>query len=216
MAQNEQLGLTIADKKAKADAGKAALVLWRNHTSTDIMLNVSFNYTQLGKTTIRGKILMDDGKPLIGFERVESGLAFKGYTLAYSTDFTIYFEQFSRGSFKVEYNGVFLGLITREGAIFNSDGKQIGEALHPPNVQIEFGNWYRKRTGSNTYPLEMNGTQLAIIWVAPNFSDFPEQIIVRNENFNGGPVIELKRKPLAEEEIWLRALAVLEITYHGV
>lgn len=215
----------------RAKAKTVELAAWGNHKSTDLSLNTIYSWKKLITRTANGTLLSDDGKPIVYYERIERGFGSDGHAVAYTTDFNFYFETFFNGSIKLSFNGKPLGFITEMGEIVNAGGQKIGFAKHPKKISIEIerpvfgvnvGNKsfeinqdIRYRLDKNTFPVIMNDSELATIWVAPNFCDRSIQSIVINENFFVDSTVVLFREPSEEEEIWLRAFAILEVCVHG-
>ncbi|MGB0806328.1 MAG: hypothetical protein ACPGRC_06520, partial [Salibacteraceae bacterium] len=118
--------------------------------------------------------------------------------------------------FTVKYNGDILGEIKKNGNIYSANGTEIGNAKHPIKASFNIAavSW---RSGDNKFPLQMNGRHLATIWVAPNYSEQPTSnlSVIFNQNNWGQPILEMHDTPTPEEEKWLIALSVLEISFHG-
>jgi hypothetical protein len=194
---------------------KPELSPWSNYSYQDITSAMMFKYKMGMSNTLKGKIYAPDQKPIVAFDRVERGLAANGYMFAATSEFNVYFD-IKVNEFKIKFNDVWLGHISKTGKIRDTTGKEIGSAQHPIKASFNIA-MFKYRSGDNKFPLHMNGRLLASIWVAPNYSEgAPSSIsLIFNENNWGQPILQLHDQPTKEEEKWLTSLAILETAFHG-
>lgn len=195
---------------------KKELKDWKNYSYKDISSAMLFKETQGTVDYLEGMIFAPDQQPIFVFEREETGIRTKGYLLAASSEFELFFDIHPTET-TIKFNDEILGKIEKSGTIYNATGDVIGHAEHPPKISFDIAG-YQYRAGENFYPLHLNERKLANIWVAPNYSDpdAPKKLAeIFEENKWGLPLLELHDEPTPNEEKWLTALAVLEVAFHG-
>ena len=162
-----------------------------------------------------GTVYSLNQEPIMAFSRLERGFKSDGYFFVGSTNFNLAY-QVKDDNIDIILNKQPLGRITNSGEIFNTQGEHIGMAKHPTKISIS-SSGMRYRFGDATYNINLHNKNLATIYAAPNYADYTKSLssINFNENAVGQPIIKLLEKPSPEEEKWLLAIAVLEITHHG-
>ena len=198
-AHNEkgQLRQRVLQKRAKLSS-------WKSHSTSSLSLSVKYSYQQGISNRVTGTLYTNDGEAVIAFSSVRRGMASTGLIAAASTDFTLVIGIRENG-YVIEYDGEGLGAITTSGELINLRKEVIGTAVHPHKMSVSIGS-LEHRTGDKTFPIHINGRQLAVMHVAPNYLD---------GNFGSAQLMKLTATPEGDEEKWLQALAVLEVAFHG-
>jgi hypothetical protein len=151
---------------------------------------------------ISGLLYNTNQKPIVAFTRVERAMNAKGLLIAL-TKKHIFSYEFLNQQVTVFCDDVLLGNINASGSIANADNKTIGK---------------RKRA-SETNAITLNNRVVAELQKAPlydavsNTTDI--DTIIEEYNF-GTSLLSLHDAPTKEEEKWLTALAIFEITYYGI
>lgn len=203
------------EMRDRIEVKKSELTPWQGHSYKDITSAMQCQWKKTTTNYLKGIVYSPNREPLVAFDRVERGLTAKGYMYASTTQDDFFFE-FDDCHFKFFINGEKLGEVQCSGSIVHAQGKVIGHAKHPTKASFHVA-MFRFRSGDNKYPLKLNGRHLANIWVAPNYGEENHSSLefIFNENQWGQPILEMEAEPTAEEEKWLLAFAIFEITFHG-
>lgn len=199
----------------KVQQMKNELVDWGMNDATSITSNMNYKSKKGFSNHLTGRIMDENLKPLVAFDRVERGLKANGYMFASTTAFDIFYD-IRVDEYTITYNNKILGDIDKQGNIYDASNKKIGHALHPVKIGVNIGP-IRKRAGESSFPMKMNGRLLATIQVAPNHTDKhqAQSATFNNENSYGERVLLLHDVPTEEEKKWLNAMAILETAFHG-
>ena len=204
------LSLLTTLKNALKYHGK--LVPWSEFTAEDLTFNISTYYVRSFKSKLGGKIYDGEGHPLIKFLRESRGMHTNGKIEANTSEFRILI-RIRDDNFGVIVDGKTLGIIQSSGEVVNAQREKIGSAVHPIKVSVNVAGVVKVRFGANTFPIELNGRQIATIRVSPTHSD--SAILTLNENFQGYSIVKVHTEISQEEEMWLVAFCILEVVYHG-
>jgi hypothetical protein len=192
------------------NAKRGSLAQWKS--VDDVTAQVTFSY-QKGFTAreLKGTIYSGAREPVITFARQEHGWGSDGFLFAASSSFEIYVEH-SKGEFRIMYNREWLGRTTQMGHLVKVDETVIGQAYHPYDDTVSFGDLVHVRKSSRSYPFYINNRVLADIMV---FSPGGDTLLSINENGIGQRIVRLYDEPRVEEEKWLIVYAILEVVFHG-
>ena len=175
--------------KGMVDAKKRELNPWGARTFEDLTFCMMCRSSKTTERRLRGHVFSKAMDPIIGFERFEYGFKPVGYLRAASTAFDLFYELNDR-TFTLYYNDEFLGKVRANGEIFDARGEKIGLAKHPEKISVQAAGM-RFRLGDRAFPIVMNGRLLALLAVAPDYSDLvTETWFTINEN-NIGPLLVL-------------------------
>lgn len=190
------------------------LAPWQNYSSRNITSRISHYHVRGFTSKLVGKIFATDGEPVISFRREDYNFEKTANIQASSTDFQISIDV-KHESFAIYFNEKPLGVLRQSGNLLNPKGEVIGSAVHPMKASMSIGS-AKVRFGSTRFPLNINGRQLATIWVSPEGSvDSLMTDLIVNENAAGHTILQVHHQPTKEEEQWLIALAIIEVAYHG-
>ena len=168
---------------------------------------------------ISGFIYNEQRKPIVAFQRIERGMYEKGHLIAVTKKQEFLFE--FHGLEVIFYvDSELFGRIDKKGQLFDSHEELIGKATHPLSANFSIDHFKRShpREKDRRFPLILNGREVAMINVAPNYGQIPECTTVSDafdiQEF-GTPIISVSDTPDTTEEIWLLAFAIFETAYHG-
>ena len=190
---------------------RGKLAAWSEHTVEDLTFNISTYAVRSFTSRLRGKMYDEEGLPLIKFNRESRGMRTNGKIEANSTDFH-FLINIRDDNFGVIFNGKPLGIIQSSGVIVNADRKPIGSAVHPPKVSANILG-VKLRFADNMFPVNLYGRQIATMRVSPTGSDSAS--LTLNENFQGDTIVKIHTEVTEEERMWLVAMSIIEVVYHG-
>lgn len=200
---------------ARVDHMKKSLDPWGYRNYRDISSWMTYKFSKGMSSRLVGTVYGTDQKPILAFSRLESGFNSDGYFFVGSTKFDIACKVRDQ-NIEILYNNQPLGTITSNGDLIDASGNRIGHAAHPTKISINSGS-LRYRFGESTFDVVMHNKKLAVVHVAPNYADFAHGSFSHNfnENAMGQPILTMLESPSTEEEKWLLAIAIIEITHHG-
>jgi hypothetical protein len=194
-AERTQMLQRVSKKRKKLIAPKATIY----KQLTDAM---TFERVEDVRTiTLSGTLHNSEGKSVVAFERIERGLRFTGQLVAMTKKQTFVYE-FENREITIFCEDELLGFWTKAGLLLNAEKQQIGTL---------------KRT-TTTHELILNNRKLATIQKAPSY-DHIARITEVSEVFKelkyGTSLLSIHDAPTKDEEKWLTALAIFEITFYG-
>lgn len=178
---------------------------------TDLQLQITDAMTFERSEDVRsihttGFLYNTQQKPIVAFERVERGKNATGQLVAITKKQTFAFT-FLGLNISLFCDDVLLGTWDNSGNIYNSDKQQIGHAKRPTNS-----------TERSHFPLVMNQREIAQLQTAPLYDTIENTSTVSTifEELNFGALVLSKTTSSSlEEEKWLLALAIFEVTFYG-
>ncbi|MFK7784438.1 MAG: hypothetical protein AB8B56_04930 [Crocinitomicaceae bacterium] len=190
---------------------RGQLAPWSDATVEDLTFNISTYHVRSFTSKLGGKMYDGEGLPLIKFNRESRGMRTNGKIEAHSTDFR-FLINIRDDNFGVLVNGKPLGIIQSSGTVLNADRKPIGSAVHPLKASANILG-VKMRFADNTFPIHLYGKQIATMRVSPTSSNSAR--ITLNEHFPGDTIVKVHGEITQEEEMWLIAMAIIEVVYHG-
>lgn len=194
-AERQQMRQTVQKKRKKLASHKADVYLQVTNAMTFERV------ADIRSITIAGLLHTTQQKPIVAFERVERGLNVKGQLVAMTKKHEILYEFLGENS-TVFFDDTLLGSWDKSGKLLNADKKVIGHLKISEDTKI----------------LVLNERTLATIQKAPSYdtiSNTTEVSHIFEELKLGTSLLSLHEKPTLEEEKWLTALAIFEITFYG-
>jgi hypothetical protein len=195
--ETERKGMlqNVAKRRKKLVAHKAEFYL----QLTNAM--VFERVTDVRTITISGTLYNTDRKPIVAFERVERGKNATGQLVAMTKKQTFVYE-FLDADFTIFCDGKLLGSWNKSGVLLDVNQRKIGAF---------------KRT-TTVHNLILNDRTIATVQKAPlhdHIARITEVSEVFEELNHGTSLLSLNDSPTAEEEKWLTALVIFEITFYG-
>lgn len=206
-SKSERLEL-IGDVKASLHKVEA----WGKRTSLDISNSSAFTFVRGIRSSLQGRILDYDRKTIIVFKRVDRGLTTNSIIAAASSDFQFFYviDQYKTSVYR---DGKPFGEILSSGTILNPQGEAIGSYRYPSSVSISVGP-FEHRTGERFFKFTLHGNDVATFFAGRRTSNMDPDILLTTDT--DSPTIFRPNKVINDvEEIWLKALVILQLTYHG-
>lgn len=193
---------------------RAKLVSWDKYSMVNLRPNAFYKYVRgLTKNTFSGRLIADDGEPVMAFYRIERGLNPVGAIAAATTSFQLFFI-IEEDRTEFYYDQKKIGTVLKNGNICDKDGNRIGFVNRENRSTISIGGLIDVHTGAIKYDFNLNNRVIAFFYATPRISNFIGSFFSVNES-SGNTIVQ----PLADlteyERKWLESWTVYELVYHG-
>ena len=212
------LALEKYEMTQKVNELKQKIRPWKQLSINTITNSTLHSYKRWTSRIATGRIQDSSYEPVVAFKQIERGLYTEGHIVASTTAFDLYFV-YTRTENTIYYDGQLLGVIAKNGTVYNANTTAIGKTNRVTN---------RNDPDYGHYSVFLNGRYVAEINKSSDLKAFKRNILhdPHNKTFGKpfiytGPkqVYELVKAAdgITEEELkWVNAIGIFECVMFSI